>query len=109
MPLDTSYHSRVLEDLKKDPAFQAEYSRSRAAIEQIDEIVRQLDDRRKELRLTKAELARMIGKNPAQIRRLFAAGGNPEIQMISALTIAMGGQLKPTFQGTSKRRLVAAS
>ena len=108
MPLDTSYHSRVREDLSRNPAFRADYERSRAAIEQIDDIVRQLDDRRKELGLTKAELARMVGKNPAQIRRLFAAGGNPEIQMISALTVAMGGRLTPSFKRSSKRRLIAA-
>jgi DNA-binding phage protein len=108
MTLDTSYHSRVLDDFRKDPEFQAEYERSRAAIEQIDEIVRQLDDRRKELRLTKSELARMVGKNPSQIRRLFAAGGNPEIRTVSALTIAMGGRLRPTFKGASKPRLAAS-
>jgi DNA-binding phage protein len=108
MPLDTSYHDRVLEDLRRNPAFEAEYERSWEAIQQIDEIVRQLDDRRKELGLTKAKLARMIGKNPAQIRRLFAAGGNPEIRTISALTIAMGGHLSPIFKRSSRRRLVAA-
>lgn len=106
MTLDTSYHKRTVDTLKADPAFRPEYERSRAAIEQIDEIVRQLDERRKQLGLTKAELARMIGKNPAHVRRLFTAGGNPEIQTITALTVAMGGRLQPSFKGTSKRRLV---
>jgi DNA-binding phage protein len=102
LQLDTRYHRRVLAELRKKPAFEAEYLRSGAAIDQIDQIVHQLDDRRKELGLSKAELARMVGKNPAQIRRLFAAGGNPEIRTISALTIAMGGRLAPSFKRTSK-------
>ena len=105
MTLDTSYHSQIREDLGRDPEFASEYQRTLAAIRQVDEIVRELDGRRRELRLSKADLARMIGKNPAQIRRLFTAGGNPEMQTISALTIALGGRLKPAF-GQSKRKPV---
>ena len=44
----------------------------------IDAIVNQLDALREQQQMSKAELARAIDKNPAAIRRLLTASGNPQ-------------------------------
>ena len=39
--------------------------------------------------MTKAELAREIGKNPASVRRLYAASANPELRTVVAIADAL--------------------
>lgn len=87
--LDTSYHDRRLARLLEDPEFKTEYERQRRAIAAIDEIVNRLDALRIEHDLSKAELARAIDKNPASIRRLLTAKGNPELATVVALADAL--------------------
>ena len=65
--LDTTYHDRRLaRRLKEDPEFRAEFERQRREIAQIDSIVRQLDELREQAGMSKAELARAIGKEPSE-------------------------------------------
>ena len=108
MSIDTSYHRRRVSKDLEDPEFRSEYERARREIAQIDAIVRALDSRREELGWSKADLARAVGKNPASVRRLFSSSGNPEFKMITAITAALGGEMKPVFprpaRGASTRR-----
>lgn len=97
MSIDTTYHERRVAEELKDPEFKSAYGRARREISQIDAIVRALDSRREELGWSKAELARAVGKNPASVRRLFSSSGNPEFKMITAITTALGGEMRPVF------------
>lgn len=77
-----------------DPEFRAEFERERLEIEAIDAIVNALDGLRDEQGLTKAELARRIGKNPASVRRLLTASGNPELRTVVAMANALDADIK---------------
>jgi ribosome-binding protein aMBF1 (putative translation factor) len=93
--LDTSYHDRRLaRRLKEDPEFRAEFERQRREIAQIDSIVRQLDELREQAGMSKAELARMIGKEPSSVRRFFTADVNPELKTVAAVADALGAEVK---------------
>jgi len=93
--LDTGYHDRRLaRRLEKDQEFRAEFERQRGEISAIDAIVNQLDALREEHGMSKAELARAIDKNPAAIRRLLTASGNPELRTVVAIAQALGAELK---------------
>lgn len=85
-PLDTSHHDRRLaRRLKEDPEFRAEFERQRRQIAQIDAVVRQLDDLREKAGMSKAELARAIGKEPSSVRRFFTADVNPELKTVATI------------------------
>ena len=92
--LDTSYHRRRLEERLRDPAFRAEYERARRELEQVNEIVRRLDALRVEAGLSKADLARGIGRNDAVIRRLFTSEANPELRTVAALADALDADIR---------------
>ena len=88
--LDTSYHDRQLaRRLAEDPEFKAEFERQRRAIASIDQIVNRLDALRVAHGLSKADLARAIDKNPASVRRLLTARGNPELATVVAMADAL--------------------
>ena len=63
--------------------------RASREIKAIDAIVTGLDSLRTIHGMTKAELAREIGKNPASVRRLFTAPANPELRTVVALADAL--------------------
>lgn len=92
--LETSFHERYVAEAMQDPEFRQEYETERKRIEQIDAVVRSLDTLRAQAGLSKAELARRISKNPAVVRRLFSAQGNPELGTIAAIAIALGAEIK---------------
>ncbi|MDQ2760192.1 MAG: helix-turn-helix transcriptional regulator [Actinomycetota bacterium] len=73
----------------KDPEFRAEFERASREIKAIDAIVNELDSLRTTHGVTKAELAREIGKNPASVRRLFTAAANPELRTVVAMADAL--------------------
>ncbi len=92
---DVGYHDRRLaRRLQEDPEFRAEFERQQREIAAIDAIVNQLDALREEHRMSKAELARAIDKNPAAIRRLLTASGNPELRTVVAMAQALGADVK---------------
>ncbi len=97
MSIDTTSHRRRVAEDRKSPEYRAEYDRARREIHQIDAIVRALDSRRQELGWTKADVARAVGKNPASVRRLFSTAGNPELKMVAAIAVALGGEIRPVF------------
>jgi DNA-binding XRE family transcriptional regulator len=93
--LDTSYHDRRLaRRLKEDPEFRAEFERAQREIAQIDSVVRQLDELREQAGMSKAELARAVGKAPSSIRRFFTADVNPELKTVAAVADALGAEIR---------------
>jgi DNA-binding XRE family transcriptional regulator len=84
-----SFHDRLLADRMNDPEFRAEFERTSREIKAIDAIVNELDSLRTTHTMTKAELARKIGKNPASVRRLFTAPANPELRTVVAMADAL--------------------
>lgn len=92
--LDTSHHRRRVDAELKDPEFRAEYDRTRAELEQVNELVRALDQLRVEAGISKTELARLSDRNDAAIRRLFTAEVNPELRTVVALATALGAEIR---------------
>ena len=63
---------------------------ARARIAAVDSVVRALDERRKLLGLSKAELARKAGMRPEVVRRLLGSGPtNPTLTTVISLASAM--------------------
>ena len=96
---DTTLHDRWLAEQLSDPDFRAENERERRELAVIDEIVNALDQLRAEYGMSKAELAREIGKNPASVRRLLTASGNPELRTERGFSapriVVINGMVKP--------------
>ena len=81
---------RYLNDRRRDPAYDRAYVAARHRIDQIDAIIRALDQRRCNLKLSKAELARRANLRPEVIRRLFSAESpNPTLSTVVALAGAL--------------------
>lgn len=100
--LDTSYHKRMIAARMDDPEFRAEYERARGEIDQVDSVIRQLDELREAAGLSKAELARHIGRDPSSIRRLFTAESNPELLLVASIAEDLGAEVRvvPRIGGT---------
>lgn len=95
-----SYLTRRLDD----PEYRAAYEEARERIGEIDAIIRALDHRRAELKLTKAELARRAGIKPEAIRRLFTAERpNPTLSTLVALTGALDLKFRTEPRGSETR------
>ena len=93
--LDTSHHDqRLARRLKEDAEFRAEFERQRRQIAQIDAVVRQLDALREKAGMSKAELARAIGKEPSSIRRFFTADVNPELKTVAAIADVLDAKVE---------------
>jgi DNA-binding phage protein len=93
--LDTSYFDRRLAKRLESPTFRAEYEKAARYIAHVDAFVNQLDELRRKAKLTKAEVARRSGLDPASVRRLFTSPGNPEWQTLDAVADALGADIKP--------------
>jgi ribosome-binding protein aMBF1 (putative translation factor) len=107
--IDATYHDRRLERrLKEDSEFRAEFERQRREIAQIDLVVRQLDELREKAGMSKAELARSIGKEPSSIRRFFTADVNPELKTVAAVADALGAEIRVIASKKQTRRSRAA-
>jgi len=95
-PSRTGAENYLAERLE-DSAYRYAYEEARVRIAQIDSVISALDNRREELRLTKAELARRAGVKPESIRRLFSAEHpNPTLSTLVALAGALDLELRPT-------------
>jgi DNA-binding phage protein len=72
------------------PAYREALEAARARIAAVDGVVRALDERRRALGLSKAELARHAGMRPEVVRRLLGAGrANPTLSTVISLASAM--------------------
>jgi len=83
-----------LEKQLKDPEFAREFRAARAEIAVVDKatntFLRALDKARIKRGLTKAELARRIGAEPAVMRRLLSAEGqNPTLTTLLKIAAAL--------------------
>jgi transcriptional regulator with XRE-family HTH domain len=87
----------------RDLDFQREYESPREQIDQVDAMLRELDQLRLEAGLPKAELARRIGKHPAAVRRLFSSEANPELKTIAALAVALNAEIKIVPKNVSRK------
>ena len=92
--LDTTYHRRRTSQRLEDPTFRAEYERARQELAQVNAVMQRLDELRVTAGLSKAELAREIGRNDAVVRRLFTAQVNPELRTVAALATALGAEIR---------------
>ena len=99
-----NFHDRFLEQQLADPEFRAAFAREKRELETIDALVNTLDDLREDLGLSKADLARAIGKNPASVRRLLTASGNPELQTVVAIAEALDAEVKIVPRKRARRR-----
>lgn len=107
---DTSLHDRWLNEQLEDPEFRAEFEREQREIAAIDAIVNTLEGVRAGLGISKAELARQIGKNPAAVRRLLTAPVNPELRTVVNLADALGYEVRVVpRKGRSRRREALAA
>lgn len=92
-----SYYERRRRDWLADDDARAAYERARYEIEQIDTVIRSLDELRKDAGMSKAELARRVGRNPASIRRLFTAEqARPELPLIISIANALDAGIEVT-------------
>lgn len=88
---------RYLARRLEDPEYRQAYEDARERIDQVDAVIHALDARRRELDLTKAELARRAGVKPEAIRRLFSAERpNPTLATLVALAGALDLDIVPT-------------
>lgn len=78
----------------EDPEFRDEYERARREIAQVDAVIRELDALREAAGLSKAELARHIGRDASSIRRLFTAASNPELRLIASIADDLGADIR---------------
>lgn len=105
--LDTSYYDRRRQGWLADDDTRTEYERARREIEQIDAVIRSLDELREDAGMSKAELARRVGRNPASIRRLFTAEqARPELPLIISIANALDAsvEVKPRSRRSAGRQ-----
>lgn len=82
---------RYFRERQQDLSYAAAYRDARRRIDDVDRIVRTIDERRVALGLTKAELARRVGTRPESLRRLLSARqANPTLATVVALAHELG-------------------
>lgn len=101
------------EDLAKDledPDFMRECVVESFRIATIDTVVARLDEARDAAGLTKADLARAIGAEPAVVRRLFGSGHvNPTLGTLAEVAVALGMRVALEPLPQAERRQVTKS
>ena len=71
-------------------------------------LLKELDDARRRAGLSKTELARLAGTQPASVRRLFSGNGhNPQISTLTALADVLGHEIR--VMPKSREELTAAA
>jgi DNA-binding XRE family transcriptional regulator len=108
-PLDTSYYDKRRQSWLADEETRTEYERARHEIEQIDAVICSLDELRVDAGMSKAELARRVGRNPASIRRLLTAEqARPELPLIISIANALDAsvEIKPRSRKPCSKRTI---
>lgn len=75
----------------------------------VGEIISQLDAAREARNLSKADVARAINADPAVIRRLFSAHGNPTLGRLAEIAAALGMRVSLEPLPTSEAEAIASS
>lgn len=105
--LDTSFYERFRAQNAEDPEFRAAYERAARQIAQIDTVIQALDALRMDLGMSKAELARRVGRNASSVRRLFSSSGaRPELSLIVSLADALDAEIRIVPRKRKARRVV---
>ena len=79
----------------QSPEFRDRYARTRRSIDTMQEVIRLIDEQRQQAGLSKAELARRVGANPAAMRRLLTSGsGNPTLKTLLDVLDVLGIELR---------------
>jgi DNA-binding XRE family transcriptional regulator len=104
--LDTTHHRRRTARRMEDPEFRAEYERAAREIAQVDAVMRNLDTLRQAHELSKADLARLVERNPSSIRRLFTQKANPELLLVAQLAESLDADIKIVPRKRADRRRV---
>ncbi len=82
---------QILAERLQDPAYRATYELASRRIARFDAVINSFDARRRELGMTKAELARRSELPPAAVRRLFSQQRkNPTLTTLAAIADALG-------------------
>ena len=104
--LDTSFYERFRAQNMEDPEFRAAYERAARQIAQIDTVIQALDALRMDLGMSKAELARRVGRNASSVRRLFSSSGaRPELSLIVSLADALDAEIRIVPRKRKARRV----
>src|SRR5712692_833702 len=75
----------------KDPVYREARKSATKTIRAIDDLVQALDTARERQHLSKAELARRVGVDPAAMRRFFSTDApNPTAQWLVPVALALG-------------------
>lgn len=95
---------RYFDRQMQDPEVRSAYEAARARIDMIDSLVRALDRAREEQGLSKADLARRIGAEPAAVRRLLTAPKpNPTMATFVSAADALSLEVKVTKKARRSR------
>ena len=90
MPVPTGAEQYFRARAEKSDEYREALAAARERIAAVDAVVRALDDRRRALGLSKADLARQAGMRPEVVRRLLGAGtANPTLSTVVSLASAM--------------------
>lgn len=95
---------RYVQVRMRDREFASAYGDARAAVDAVDGLMRQIDEARLRVRLSKADLARRISVPQESVRRLLTAKRtNPTLQTVLRLAQAVGLRMRFTRVVTSVR------
>lgn len=87
-----------------DPEFKSIYGQKRAEIDAIDTLLSHVEERREQLGLTKADLARLIGARPESVRRLLSArSSNPTLFTVMRLASVLGMEVEIKAKVSAKK------
>lgn len=100
---------RDLQAHMQDAEFRAVFIREAHRIDVVDRIINEIDAQRDRLGMSKAELARAIGRNPAAVRRLLTANDqNPRFEMVAAMADAVGLEVELRAKRPEKGDVLAS-
>lgn len=91
---DVTRHHRRHEQRSKDQNYREAFARASREIDQVNSVMQALEVRRVELGISKAEIARRIDKDPAEVRRLLGTGTiNPQLNTVVRIAHELGFDL----------------
>lgn len=94
----------------QDPEFVREYITESVRIAAIDTIMNALDEARTAAGLSKAELARAVGTDPATMRRLFSSNrANPTLGTLAEIAAVLGFRISIEPLPAAEREAVTHS